>query len=317
MPSFQNQVNVAQVPAVEGDFASTNPRASVLAGPGGIVAGLLGVTVGRFAWVTGVHDGDGYPAQANTFGFGVPTGFVHREQQGLNTTYLSQAGMVIPSGFPVTLMASGDYWVKNTGAAQANPGMKAFVNLATGVVVFKAAGGTPDQAASATTSTIAAGTGSGTGTITGNLLNLTAYSAGLFAPGSTISGTGVASGTKITSQVSGTTGQIGTYYVSIGNQTVPSTAISGTHGLFTAGTTTGTFVVGGVLAGGTTAAGTVITAMSPYGTGTGGAGTYIVDGTQTVASATITQTANIESKYIAMSTGALNELVKISSQPLG
>ena len=51
MSGFQKQVNLTPAPAVAGDFASTNPRASVPAGPGGLVAGLTGVIVGQFAWV--------------------------------------------------------------------------------------------------------------------------------------------------------------------------------------------------------------------------------------------------------------------------
>ena len=43
---FQAQVNVAQAPFVPGDFVSKNPRKFFLAGPGGLVAGTGGVTVG-------------------------------------------------------------------------------------------------------------------------------------------------------------------------------------------------------------------------------------------------------------------------------
>jgi len=52
-------------------------------------------------------------------------GFVHREQQGLNTTFLSDAGMTIPQGFIVTLMTGGDYWVVNDGTTEALRGQKA------------------------------------------------------------------------------------------------------------------------------------------------------------------------------------------------
>lgn len=316
MTSFQTQVNVAQVPAVEGDFASTNPRASVLAGPGGIVAGTAGLTVGRFAWVSSPLDGDGYSSYANNYGFGrAPDGFVRRNQQGLITTYLAQASMVIPAGFPTILMSSGDYWVKNTGTLTAQPGMKAYANFATGVVTF-AATATPTSGASATSSSIAAGTGSCTaGTITGNILTVAGTVTPSFYPGGTISGTGVATGTKILSQISGTANGAGTYYVSIGNQTVAATTISETHGVFTAGTTTGAFIIGGTLTGtGITATTTIWSQLT--GT-TGGAGTYVVDVNTVVSSTTITQASNVETKYTAQSIGAQNELVKISSQALG
>ena len=39
---FQQQVNIMPAPAVAGDFASANPRASVLNGPGDPVAGPNG-----------------------------------------------------------------------------------------------------------------------------------------------------------------------------------------------------------------------------------------------------------------------------------
>ena len=52
---FQKVVNSYQAPAVAGDFASTNPNASMLAGEGALVAGDSGVTVGVFAWA----DADG------------------------------------------------------------------------------------------------------------------------------------------------------------------------------------------------------------------------------------------------------------------
>ena len=48
---FQTTVNLQQAPAVAGDFATANPRASFPAGEGQYVAGASGVTVGRFAWI--------------------------------------------------------------------------------------------------------------------------------------------------------------------------------------------------------------------------------------------------------------------------
>lgn len=48
----QTQVFYQPAPAVAGDFASTNTnRFVVLAGPGGLVAGAAGLTVGLFAWL--------------------------------------------------------------------------------------------------------------------------------------------------------------------------------------------------------------------------------------------------------------------------
>jgi hypothetical protein len=147
---FQTAVSTQPRPAVAGDFCDANPRSSVQAGQGfgpgysGLRAGANGVTIGAFAWwdtSTSVDPSTG-PIFVNNAGAGQPTGFVHREQQGLITTYLSEAGMVIPAGMPVVLMDTGGYWMTNAGAGAATIGMKAFASLTTGAVSFAAAGGT-------------------------------------------------------------------------------------------------------------------------------------------------------------------------------
>ncbi len=136
---FPNRVNITQAPGVEGDFASTNPRHSVLSG-GGFVAGPNGVSIAHFAWIAA--DASGAMRLLNSTGTGAPTGFVHRSMNGLITTYLEETGFVIPSGFQVgDLYDAGDFWARNTGAA-VTPGMKAFAVLATGAVSFATAGAT-------------------------------------------------------------------------------------------------------------------------------------------------------------------------------
>ena len=79
---FQKQVNSTPAPAVAGDFASSNPRATVDAGQGGLVAGLTGVVVGQFAWV---DPADGVTTYNRGTAGVMPAGFVHRDQQGLIT----------------------------------------------------------------------------------------------------------------------------------------------------------------------------------------------------------------------------------------
>lgn len=315
---FQTQVNVQPAPAVAGDFASTNPRFVVNAGPGGLVAGPAGVAVGLFAWAYSPLDADLSPAVVSNTGTGAVTGFVAREQQGLIATYLAETSMVIPQGFPVTLFAGGDFWVKNNGSGQALIGQKAYASYATGQVSF-AATGSPTTGGSATGS-IAASTNSFTASIAGNIMTVTAVASGTIVTGTTISGTGVASGTivqqQLTPLLSGEAiGGIGRYYVSIPEQTVASTTISGTYGTFTAASgVTGSFGIGDILSGTGVTTGTLITAL---GTGTGGLGTYIVSPTQTAGSTAISATGNVETKWIAMSSGAVGELIKISSQALG
>lgn len=67
---------------------------------------------------------------------------------------------------------------------------------------------------------------SGTSTITGTTFSAVGAVTGTFYPGMTLAGTGVAPGTMILSQLTGTTGGIGTYQVSV-SQTVTSTTITG------------------------------------------------------------------------------------------
>lgn len=138
---FQTRVYVNPAPAVPGDFASANPRATFLAGPGGLVAGDDGVWIGRFAWVKlDPEDPNGAPMIAEYTGTGAPAGFVHREQQGLITEFLAHAGMLIPRGFMVTLHVTGDFWALNEGTAAAVPGNPVFVDDASGAVNFDGAG---------------------------------------------------------------------------------------------------------------------------------------------------------------------------------
>jgi len=83
---FQTSVKLQPAPAVEGDFASTNPRASVLAGESQIVAGASGVTVGKFAWL----DAAGNKAYSYGQIGQAPNGFVARTHQALITNYRRQ-----------------------------------------------------------------------------------------------------------------------------------------------------------------------------------------------------------------------------------
>lgn len=132
---FQTQVNITPAIAVAGDFASANPRASFPAGEAGYVAGAGGITVGTFVWIQ---------SDAKTVlnsGTGKPDGFIHRDQQALISTYLAESGNLIPVGFPVTIMRTGDYYAKATVAA-AVKGNKAFAKLADGTMQPGAAGAT-------------------------------------------------------------------------------------------------------------------------------------------------------------------------------
>lgn len=308
---WQTQVYGQPAAAIAGDRASRNPIFSYDAGPGGLVAGTS-LFVGRFAWVTSPLDPNGTPSIANSFGTGLPSGFLMNGQQGLQPNYLANAGMQVQPGYECALQVAGDFWAVNDGSSEALFGQKAYANLADGKITF-AATGTPTQAASVTAS-VAASTFSVTGSIAGDVLSVSAVGSGTVVAGATISGTGVASGTKVVSQLSGTAGGIGTYRVSIPQQTVASTTVSGTYGTMTVTAVgSGALAVGQQISGSGVVAGTTITQL---GTGTGGTGTYIVDNNTVVGSTTITTNSNVETKFFARSTGLAGEIVKISSVTL-
>ena len=138
------------------------------------------------------------------------------------------------------------------------------------------------------TGAIAAATASVTASIAGNVMYVTAVSSGTLVTGAIISGTGVTASTQISTQLSGTTGGIGTYAVSI-TQVVASTTVTATYGTLTVtAVASGTLAVGQAITGSGITAGTRITAL---GTGSGAAGTYFVQTSQTATSTTVTATA--------------------------
>ena len=181
---YQTQVFNQPAQGIQGDRASQNPIATFDAGPGGLVAGPAGVTVGAFAWVVPPTDPNGTGLVANSFGAGNVAGFVYNDLQALNTVFLSDAGVVIPAGLPVALANQGDFWVINNGATEAVIGQKAYATLSSGLASF-AATGSPSTTSTATGSTIAASTFSVTGSIAGDVLTVTAVGSGTVVNGAT------------------------------------------------------------------------------------------------------------------------------------
>jgi hypothetical protein len=321
---IQTSVNTLQTPAVAGDWCDSNPRYSVDAGPFGLVAGSAGLIVGRFAWITNspTLDANGTPAQASNFGYGAPQGFVHRENQALIVNFLADASLVIPAGYECTLTSAAGVWATNSGTTEAEYGDKAFAYLNTGLVAFAPAG-TIFGGASATGSSIAAETFSVTGSIAPSggggqdqpsILTVTVVGSGTLYPGASISGTGIPANPapQIVAQLSGTTGGVGTYELNTGEITAASTTVSGTYGLLTIGTATGTFAVGDQLTGTNVVAGTSIT-QNVTGSGSTG-GTMVVNNNTVVNSTTITASTAVETAFYARSTGLPGEIVKISNQ---
>lgn len=316
------QVQVFDQPAafIAGNRVSQNQIYSYDAGPGGLVAGSS-LFVGRFAWVAPPLDPNGTPTIANSFGGGAPSGFLMLNQQALNTTFLSSAGMQVQPGAQTALMISGDFAVVNDGPTFAEYGQKAFAYVATGKVAFAAAG-TIFGGASSTTAAIAASTFSTTASIAGNIMTVTAIGAGTVVAGASVASTGIptAQAPQIVAQLTPllageTAGGVGRYSLNVGNLTIASATITGTYGTLTlGGASTIPFAVGDVVTG-TNVVVTPPTIVTQILTGTGGGAgdTVVVNNNTVVASTTITASVAVETKFYCRSTGANGDTVKMSS----
>lgn len=302
MSGFQTQVNSDPAPAVEGDFASANPRSSMLAGPGALVAGALGVIVGRFARARNdngqVSNGD--PGVANALGFVARQG-----NFATITAWLGQSSLTVYSGREITLHTSGDFWARF--AAGATKGQKVFANYSDGTAVAGTAGG---SVAGATVTAV--GGAVFTGAIAATTLTVSAVTSGTISVGSVLSGSGVTASTTVTAQLTGTPGGIGTYTVTP-SQTASSTTITATNTTLTVtGVSSGALAVGDPISGSGVTAGTTITGL---GTGTGGVGTYTLSVAQQFASATVTALGAVETRWYVWSTCLSGELSMISTLP--
>jgi hypothetical protein len=189
---FQNVVRTDPAPAVEGDFASANPRASMLAGVGALVAAAVGVTVGRFARA---RNDNGTVTNAHP-GVACRLGFVHRDQPAIITPFLGASTLLVPSGLEIVLHDGGDFWARFAGGAAI--GQKVFASNADGSAVAGTAGTAPQGAeVTATTNTT-------------TTLNVTAVVSGVLAIGDIVTGPDLPAGTYIRSFGTGT-GGVGTY----------------------------------------------------------------------------------------------------------
>ena len=194
MAGFQSVINAKQAPALEGDFAGANPRHSVLAGEGALIAGPLGVTVGRFARAnpaTGLVTNADPAAPARL-------AFVHRSnQRALITAFLGQATTLVMPGTEISLCSSGDFWARFAVA----PTMmfKVFASYLDGTCSSGVAGSIP--AGASFTGVIAATTG---------VLTASAVTGPIYV-GAPITGTSVPTGTLVTAQLTGVANGAGTY----------------------------------------------------------------------------------------------------------
>lgn len=250
---FQTVINDQQAPAVAGDFASTNPFANVLAGPGALVAPAGGLTVGNFAWI----GPQGQVSQSFVAGWQV--GFLGRNEQALITEFLGEATMVVPQGFMVTLFNEGDFWANFEAGATAGQNVYADPN-----------DGAP--LAGATAPTLGTGTASagfsGTATLNGTTtLSVTAATHGVVSPGdfvadSTTAGN-IPAGTTIVAQLTGIAGGVGTYQMSqIGVAAVGDTVVTTSEFMLVTAVANGSFNEGDVFTGTAVAAGTAVVAQA-------------------------------------------------------
>lgn len=272
---FQRTVNRLLPIAVAGDFATANPRATVFAGEAALIAGLEGVTIGKFAWV----DDDNRTVRSYGTATRAPDGFVHRDQQALIETLQSEATMTIPVGLPITLFNQGDFYAVVEGSTPATKGASVYANYLTGGITIGSAAtgasatgsiGSTNTATLGSTNTAALGA-TFTATGTGTSLVVTSVT-GLISIGDTIAGTGVPADTTIVEQVSGTPGGAGTYTTS-GATTASEATVTAFGEVVVVSSTTGYLSIGDTIngGGGFPVGATVLELV----TGTpGGAGTY-------------------------------------------
>lgn len=301
MGEFQSSIGFEQAHGMPGDFADHNPRWAVNAGPGGLIAGANGATVGRFAWIISLGiDTDGAPAIANNFGAGRVAGFLAREDQATISTWGARASNVIRAGNGVTLFSGGSFWVQNDGPGEALIGMKAFASYADGKVSFAASGAPP---AASVTASIAPGTpATFTGSIMDDVLTTAGPVSNTIYAGAVLSGASVITGSTIIGQISGAPGGAGTYRVSIPGQIVSPTSMSVSFGVMTvSAVTSGAANSGEVASGSGIAAGTLLGPQ--ISGGTGAAGTYVVSPSQTATSTTVNLASAVETSFECASPG--------------
>lgn len=125
--------------AVEGAFASFNPRFQILAGPGALVAEPNGLAIGRFGWAD-LTSGLAYSARQTSSDV---LGFVYRPSldnqywstYGWRRTFFDpvRAAWISRGGFEVTMARRGDFWVRFQGGAYV--GQAVYATVADGTCV--------------------------------------------------------------------------------------------------------------------------------------------------------------------------------------
>lgn len=252
---FQTVINDQQAPAVAGDFASCNPFANVLAGPGALVAPVGGLTVGNFFWV----GPQGQTSQSFVAGWQVA--FLGRNEQALITVFLQEATMVVPEGFMVTGFIEGDFWANFEAGATVGQNVYADPNDGaplSGATAPSLGSGTASAGFSGTATLVNAST----------TLNVTAVTHGIISDGDFVAdsttGANIPAGTTIVAQLTGTAGGVGTYQMSqaatagaVGDTVVTTSAV-----MLVTAIASGSFNDGDVFTGTAVAAGSAIVSQA-------------------------------------------------------
>lgn len=203
---FITRVNRQPPPAVAGDWASLNPRATALAGAGQFRSGLgtnylslqnLAV-IANFAWGQGLFAGSQKPAGASVLGF-VPNEMqtVIPFPSGGDPNYPNVVRFAIENGFGVTLQTHGDFWALPVGAVSG-------IVSAGDEVYARSYDGAPTN-----DSVEFSATGVQTGA--SSTVTISAVTKGFLVVGAALQGTGIGTAPVVTAQLTGTPGLAGTY----------------------------------------------------------------------------------------------------------
>lgn len=139
-PDFQQRVNVGIAKGQHGDFASINPRVTLLGDNGKYPAGIGGVNAGSFVWIDDETNPD-YPSLINQ-GENAPDGFVGRAWNGLITNWQAAYSMLIQQGLMVTAFSKGEFFIQlSTEASAVKRGDIVYADPKTGGIVDSTATG--------------------------------------------------------------------------------------------------------------------------------------------------------------------------------
>jgi hypothetical protein len=114
----------------EGAWASRNPYASLIPGT---VVGSVDIACGRFGW----RDASGECSNAQSAGSTI--GLVQPQWGAWGLTYISRGVRFVRAGKPITLAASGDFYVRFPNGASI--GASVWADPATGIAYAADAGG--------------------------------------------------------------------------------------------------------------------------------------------------------------------------------